>query len=222
MRRKRVESAAEAVPDVADGATVFVGGFGQAGIPRALIAAVSERKVRELTIVNNNAGYDDTGVAQLFRAGCVSKLICSFPWYKESAVFRSLYDAGKIQLEIVPQGTLAERIRAGGAGIGGFLTRTAVGTDLSAGKETMEVNGVCYILEMPLRADFALIRADRADPIGNLTYRKAARNFNPVMATAANVVVAEVTEEVGVGDLDPECVVTPGLFVTRYLVTGQV
>ena len=201
-----------------DGATIMVGGFGRSGVPEALTDAISLRAVRGLTIISNNAGTDDTGIAKLLMAGCVAKIVCSFPRATESTVFKQRFDAGEVELELVPQGTLAERIRNGGAGLGGFLTRTGVGTELATGKTSFDVDGETYILERPLRADFALVKADRVDPQGNLTYRKAARNFNPVMATAADTVLVQASREVDSGGLDPEHIVTPGIYVDRYCI----
>jgi 3-oxoadipate CoA-transferase alpha subunit len=208
----------EAVAGVPDGATVLVSGFGGAGMPYALLAALVRVGARDLTVVNNNAGNGDTGLAALLAAGQVRKVICSYPRQTDSYVFDELYRAGKVELEVVPQGTLAERIRAGGAGIGGFYTRTGVGTPLAAGKEVRTIDGVEYLFEPPLRADVALVRADRADEMGNLVYRKTARNFGPIMATAADLTVAEVREIVPAGAIDPEHVVTPGIFVDRVAI----
>src|SRR5512145_2058500 len=217
MIDKTMASVADAVADVADGATVMIGGFGTAGIPFDLIDGLIAQGARELTIVNNNAGNGDTGVAALLKAGRVRKIICSFPRQVDSHHFDRLYRAGKIELELVPQGNLAERIRAAGAGIGGFFTPTGYGTDLATGKETREIDGRMYMLESPIHADFALIKAERGDRWGNLTYRMTARNFGPVMAMAARTTVATVHEVVELGALDPECVVTPGLFVQRVV-----
>ncbi len=210
-------SAAEALSDVPDGATVMVGGFGTAGLPNELIDALLEQGARELTIVNNNAGNGDTGLAALLAAGRVRKIICSFPRQTDSWHFDRLYREGRIELELVPQGNLAERIRAAGAGIGGFFTPTGYGTELAQGKETREIDGRMYVLESPIHADYALIKAERGDRWGNLTYRMTARNFGPVMAMAARVTVATVHEVVALGALDPEAVVTPGLFVQRMV-----
>ena len=210
-------SAAAAVADVPDGATVMLGGFGNAGLPAALIDALIAQGARELTIVNNNAGNGDTGLAALLAAGRVRKIICSFPRQVDSHVFDRLYRAGQIELELVPQGNLAERIRAAGAGIGGFFTPTGYGTELAKGKETREIDGRMYVLESPIHADFALIKAERGDRWGNLVYRKTARNFGPIMAMAARVTVASVHEVVALGELDPEVIVTPGIFVQRVV-----
>ena len=221
MRQKRVDGPVEAVAQMFDGATVMVGGFGRSGVPEELTDAVSGLGVRGLTVVSNNSGTGETGIGRLLIAGCVERIVCSFPRATESGVFKDLFDAGKVDLELVPQGTLAERIRAGGAGIAGFLTPAGVGTELAEGKRVMEVNGRQYLLELGLRADFALIKAFRVDGRGNLTYRKAARNFNPVMATAAESVIVQAVEEVPVGALDPECIVTPGIYVDRYCIVAR-
>jgi 3-oxoadipate CoA-transferase alpha subunit len=207
----------EVLADVPDGATVMIGGFGTAGLPIELIDALLERGARDLTIVNNNAGNGDAGLAALLAAGRVRKIICSFPRQADSWHFDRLYREGRIELELVPQGNLAERIRAAGAGIGGFFTPTGYGTDLAKGKETREIDGRMYVLESPIHADYALIKAERGDRWGNLTYRMTARNFGPVMAMAARVTVATVHEVVELGALDPEAVVTPGLFVQRVV-----
>ncbi len=217
MIDKHCPSAAEAVADVPDGATVMLGGFGNAGLPAALIDALIAQGARELTIVNNNAGNGDTGLAALLAAGRVRKIICSFPRQVDSHVFDRLYRAGQIELELVPQGNLAERIRAAGAGIGGFYTPTGYGTLLAEGKETREIDGRMYVFETPIHADYALIQAEAADRWGNLVYRKTARNFGPIMAMAANVTIAAVHEIVPLGALDPEHVVTPGIFVQRVV-----
>ncbi|MED5620363.1 3-oxoacid CoA-transferase subunit A [Ideonella sp. BN130291] len=217
MINKQVASAAAALADVPDGATVMIGGFGSAGQPAALIDALIAQGARELTIVNNNAGNGETGLAALLKARRVRKIICSFPRQADSQVFDALYRAGDIELELVPQGNLAERIRAAGAGIGGFFTPTGAGTALALGKETREIGGRLHVLEAPIHAHFALIQADAADRWGNLVYRKTARNFGPVMAMAAKVTVVEVNRIVALGELDPEQVVTPGIFVQRVV-----
>jgi len=217
MIDKIVPSAAAAVADIPDGATVMIGGFGTAGMPSELIDALIERGPRDLTIVNNNAGNGDTGLAALLKARLVRKIICSFPRQADSHVFDALYRAGDIELELVPQGNLAERIRAAGAGIGAFFTPTGYGTLLAEGKETRVIDGRHYVLEYPIRADFALIKALRGDRWGNLVYRKTARNFGPIMASAAACTIAQVREIVNLGDLDPEAVVTPGIFVKRVV-----
>ena len=208
---------ASAVADVHDGATIMIGGFGNAGMPRALIDALIAQGARDLTIVNNNAGNGDTGLAALLAAGRVRKIICSFPRQTDSHVFDGLYRSGKIELELTPQGNLAERIRAAGAGIGGFFSPTGYGTLLAEGKETRLINGRYYVLESPIHADYALIKALKADRWGNLVYRKAARNFGPIMAMAAKCTIAQVDEVVALGDLDPEVIITPGIFVKRVV-----
>lgn len=206
-------SVADALAGVRDGATVMVGGFGTAGIPTALIDGLIEQGARDLTIVNNNAGNGETGLAALLKAGRVRKIICSFPRQADSQVFDALYRSGQIELELVPQGNLAERIRAAGAGIGAFYCPTGYGTPLAEGRETRVIDGKPYVLEAPLHADLALVQAERGDRWGNLVYRKAARNFGPVMAMAAKKTVATVHEIVELGSLDPESIVTPGIFV---------
>ena len=217
MIEKQVASLHEAVADVADGSTVMIGGFGTAGLPNELVGALLAQGARDLTIVNNNAGNGDTGLAALLAARRVKKIICSFPRQTDSHHFDGLYRAGEIELELVPQGNLAERIRAAGAGIGGFFTPTGYGTDLAKGKETREIDGRMYVFESPLHADYAFIKAERGDRWGNLTYRMTARNFGPVMAMAAKTTVATVHEIVPLGSLDPEAVVTPGIFVQRIV-----
>ncbi|KQP20544.1 3-oxoacid CoA-transferase subunit A [Pseudorhodoferax sp. Leaf267] len=210
-------SIADALADVRDGATVLIGGFGTAGIPGELIDGLIAQGARDLTIVNNNAGNGEAGLAALLKAGRVRKVICSFPRQADSQVFDGLYRSGQVELELVPQGNLAERIRAAGAGIGAFFSPTGYGTELAEGKETRVINGKPYVLEMPIHGDVALIRAERGDRWGNLTYRKAARNFGPVMAMAATTTVATVHEIVELGALDPETVVTPGIFVQHIV-----
>ena len=210
-------SAAEAVAGIEDGATVLVGGFGMAGMPIRLIDALIEQGATDLTIVSNNAGNGDTGLAALLAAGRVKKVICSFPRQTDSYVFDGLYRDGKVALEVVPQGNLAERMRAAGAGIGAFFCPTGVGTPLAEGKELRTIEGRDYVLEYPIRGDVALIGAHIGDRVGNLVYRKTARNFGPVMATAAALTIAEVSRVVDIGDIDPEVVVTPGIFVDRIL-----
>ena len=217
MIDKTFPSPADALAGVRDGATVMIGGFGGAGQPAELIDALIAQGARELTIVNNNAGNGETGLAALLKAGRVRKIVCSFPRQADSQVFDALYRAGRIELELVPQGNLAERIRAAGAGIGGFFTPTGYGTELARGKEVRELDGRMQVFETPLHADFALIKAERGDRWGNLVYRKAARNFGPVMAMAAKVTVASVHEVVELGALDPEHIVTPGIFVQRVV-----
>lgn len=218
MIDKTVASAAEAVADVRDGATVMIGGFGEAGSPIELIHALIDQGARGLTVVSNNTGSGEVGLAALIRQGRVAKVICSYPRTANSTVFPELYRAGRIELELVPQGTLAERIRAGGAGIPAFYTATAVGTVLEAGRETRDFAGRTYLLEHGLTADVALVKAKRADRYGNLVYNKTARNFGPIMCTAAAVSVVQVRELADPGKLDPEVVVTPGIFVDRVVV----
>ena len=217
MISKIFPSAAAAVADVHDGATVMIGGFGTAGMPSELIDALIAQGARALTIVNNNAGNGETGLAALLKGKRVRKIICSFPRQTDSHVFDALYRAGEIELELVPQGNLAERIRAAGAGIGAFYSPTGYGTLLAEGKETRVIDGRHYVLEHPIRADFSLIKALRADRWGNLVYRKTARNFGPIMASAAKCTIVQVGEIVKLGDLDPEAVVTPGIYVRRVV-----
>ncbi|MFD7408222.1 3-oxoacid CoA-transferase subunit A [Streptomyces sp. NPDC059866] len=207
----------DAVAGIEDGSTVLVGGFGMAGMPVELIDALIRQGATDLTVVSNNAGNGDTGLAALLAKGRVRRIVCSFPRQSDSWVFDRLYREGRIELEVVPQGTLAERLRAAGAGIGAFYSPTGVGTPLAEGKETREIAGRSYLLEHPIKGDVALIGAHRADRMGNLVYRKTARNFGPVMATAATTVVAQVREIVETGDLDPEAVVTPGIYVDRVV-----
>lgn len=220
MIDKTVADLRSAVAGIHDGATVMIGGFGHAGMPKALIDALIEQGATDLTIVNNNAGNGDTGLAALLAAGRVKKIICSFPRQSDSHVFDALYRAGKIQLELTPQGNLAERIRAAGAGIGGFFSPTGYGTQLAEGKETRLIDGRHYVLESPIHADFALIKALKGDRWGNLVYRKAARNFGPIMASAARCTIAQVDEIVPLGALDPEVIITPGIFVQRVVQLG--
>ncbi len=217
MIDKIVASVTAAVADIQDGATVMIGGFGTAGMPAELIDALIGQGARELTVVNNNAGNADTGLAALLKTRRVRKIICSFPRQTDSWVFDALYRAGEIELELVPQGNLAERIRAAGAGIGAFFTPTGYGTLLADGKETREIGGRRYVLEYPIHADYALVKADRGDRWGNLVYRKTARNFGPIMASAAKCTIAQVREIVDLGGLDPEVIVTPGIFVRRIV-----
>ncbi len=212
------QSALDAVADIPDGATVLRGGFGPAGQPVELIEALVETGTRDLTVVNNNAGNGDVGLAALIGAGRVRKVICSFPRQHDSHQFDAKYRAGEIELELVPQGNLAERIRAAGAGIGAFFTPTGYGTPLAEGKEVREIDGRHYVLELPIRADYALVKAHRADGVGNLTYRKTARNFGPIMAAAATTTIVQVHEVVPTGAMDPEVVVTPGIYVNRVVV----
>ena len=217
MIDKIVASCQAALADVPDGATVMIGGFGTAGLPNELTEALLAQGAKDLVIVNNNAGNGDRGLAALLAAKRVRKIICSYPRQADSHHFDALYRAGRIELELVPQGNLAERIRAAGAGIGGFFTPTGYGTELAQGKETRVIDGRGHVLEAPIHADFALIKAERGDRWGNLVYRMTARNFGPVMAMAARVTVASVHELVELGSLDPEAVVTPGIFVQRVV-----
>jgi len=217
MIDKCVADPAAALQGVQDGATVMIGGFGGAGQPAELIDALIAQGARDLVVVNNNAGNGESGLAALLQAGRVRKIVCSFPRQTDSQVFDGLYRAGKIELELVPQGNLAERIRAAGAGIGGFFTPTGYGTDLAKGKETREIDGRMHVFESPIHADVALIQAERGDRWGNLVYRKTARNFGPIMATAATLTIAAVHEIVPLGALDPEHIVTPGIYAQRVV-----
>ena len=220
MIDKIVSTLALAVADIGDGSTVMIGGFGGAGMPAALIDALIEQGARDLVIVNNNAGNGETGLAALLKAKRVRKIICSFPRQVDSHIFDGLYRAGELELELVPQGNLAVRIQAAGAGLGAVYTPTGFGTQLAEGKETRRIDGRDYVLEFPIRADFALIKAYRGDRWGNLVYRKSARNFGPIMAAAARCTVAQVDEVVPLGALDPEAIVTPGIFVKRVVAIG--
>ncbi|MFT6980511.1 MAG: 3-oxoadipate CoA-transferase alpha subunit [Marinobacter psychrophilus] len=217
MINKICESLRAAVADIEDGSVVMIGGFGNSGIPMQLIEALRLHGARELTIISNNAGTAEEGIASLLRDRLVRKMVCSFPRSSGSIWFERLYEEGKIELELVPQGTLAERIRAAGAGLGGVYTPTGYGTRLADGKETKVINGKGYVLETAMPADVALIKAHRGDAWGNLIYNTAGRNFNPIMATAARITIAEVNAVVEVGELDPEHVVTPGIFVDRVV-----
>ncbi|GGH49331.1 3-oxoacid CoA-transferase subunit A [Microbacterium album] len=221
MIDKTVASVEDAVAGIEDGATIMIGGFGRAGQPVELIDALIAQGAGDLTIVNNNAGNGDTGLAALLAAGRVRKIICSFPRQSDSWVFDGLYRAGEIELELVPQGNLAERIRAAGAGIGAFFSPTGVGTQLAEGKEEREIDGRRYVLEYPIKADFALVSALKADRWGNLVFRETARNFGPIMATAATTTIVQVDQTVELGSLDPETVVTPGIFVDRVVAVGE-
>jgi len=212
-----MESVDEAVAGIEDSSTVLIGGFGLAGMPSELVDGLIRHGAKDLTIVSNNAGNGEVGLAALLKAGQVRKILCSFPRQADSYVFDELYRAGKIELEVVPQGNLAERMRAAGAGIGGFYCPTAVGTPLAEGKETREIDGRTYVLEYPIKADYALVSAYRADTLGNVVYRKTARNFGPVMATAARTTIVQVNEVVPAGTLDPESVVTPSIYVVRIV-----
>ena len=222
MINKIANSVAESLDGTVDGATVLIGGFGTAGIPDELIQGLIEQGARDLTVVNNNAGNGDSGLAALLKSGRVRKIICSFPRQADSHVFDALYRSGQIELELVPQGNLAERLRAAGAGVGAFFTPTGYGTELArradgTAKETRVIDGKPHVLEYPIRGDLALIKAERGDRWGNLTYRMAARNFGPVMAMAAKRTVASVHEIAELGALDPEAIVTPGIFVNRIV-----
>jgi 3-oxoadipate CoA-transferase alpha subunit len=220
MINKIVPTLEAAVADISDGSTILIGGFGTAGMPSALMDALIAQGAKGLTVVNNNAGNADAGLAALIAAKQVRKIICSFPRQSDSWHFDKAYRSGELELELVPQGTLAERIRAAGAGIGAFFTPTAYGTLLAEGKETRRMGDRDYVLEHPIHADYALIKADRGDRWGNLTYRMTARNFGPIMASAAKCTIAQVRETVELGELDPESVVTPGIFVKRVVKTG--
>jgi 3-oxoadipate CoA-transferase alpha subunit len=217
MIDKTSASIHEAVKQITDGSTVMIGGFGTAGQPAQLIDALIEHGAKDLTVVNNNAGNGDLGLAALLKAGQVKKIICSFPRQSDSYEFDKLYYAKKIELELVPQGNLAARIQAAGAGLGAIYTPTGYGTLLADGKETKVINGKGYVLEYPIYADFALIKAFKGDRWGNLTYRMSARNFGPIMATAAKCTIAQVNEIVPLGDIDPEHVITPGIFVKHVV-----
>jgi 3-oxoadipate CoA-transferase alpha subunit len=217
MIDKFVDSVHAAVADIPDGATVLVGGFGGAGHPTELLHALLDQGARHLTMVSNNAGNHEIGLAALIKAGRVKKMICSFPRASHSHVFNKAYAEGRIELECVPQGTIAERLRAAGAGLGGFYTRTSYGTPLAEGKEVRQINGLNYVFEHPLHGDYALILARQGDRWGNLTYNQSARNFNPIMCMAAKVTIAQVKQKMALGALDPEAIVTPGLFVNRVV-----
>jgi len=220
--QKIMPNVVEALRDIADGSTILISGFGGAGLPVFLLDALLEQGAKDLTLASNNAGNQGVGIAKLVAAGRVRKMICSFPRQPESGAFDDLYRQGKIELELVPQGTLAERIRAGGAGIGGFFTPTGFGTDLAKDKECREIDGINYVFEKAIKADYALIKADKGDRWGNLVYHGTGRNFGPIMATAARCSIAQVNQVVELGQLDPENVVTPGIFVKRVvLVEGK-
>ena len=221
MINKTVESSAAAVVDIPDGATVMIGGFGEAGSPIELIHALIDQGAKDLTVVNNNTGNGEVGLAALIKHGRVAKMICSYPRSSNSTVFPELYHAGRVELELVPQGTLAERIRAGGAGIPAFFTPTSVGTPLEEGKQKQEFDGIEYVLERGLVADFSLIKGRAADIHGNVVYNKTARNFSPLMATAGKVTIVQANKLVPLGDIDPECVVTPGIFVNRVVEVAE-
>ena len=220
MIDKRFASIENALAGIRDGSVILVGGFGNAGSPIPLLEALIDQGATDLTIVSNNAGEGDFGLAALMKAGRISKIICSYPRSSGSVIFEELYGQGKIDLEVVPQGTLSERMRAAGAGIGGFYTPTSAGTLLAKGKETREIEGKLHVLELPLKGDVALIKADLADRWGNLTYNKSARNFGPTMAMAADLTIAQVRQIVDLGEISPERVVTPGIFVDRVVKEG--
>ena len=220
-RTEILESVDDAVRGIEDGSTVLVGGFGFAGMPFDLVDGLIRQGAKDLTIVSNNAGNGDVGLAALLKTGRVRKVVCSFPRQSDSHVFDGLYRAGEIELEVVPQGSLAERMRAAGAGIGAFYCPTGVGTPLAEGKETRTIDGRVHVLEYPIKGDVALISAHRADTMGNLVYRRTARNFGPVMATAATTTIVQVSGIVPVGDLDPEAVVTPAIYVDRVVPVEQ-
>jgi len=220
MIDKRFASIENALAGIRDGSVILVGGFGNAGSPIPLLEALIDQGASDLTIVSNNAGEGDFGLAALMRAGRISKIICSYPRSSGSVIFEELYGQGKIDLEVVPQGTLSERMRAAGAGIGGFYTPTSAGTLLAKGKETRQIEGKLHVLELPLKGDVALIKADLADRWGNLTYNKSARNFGPTMAMAADLTIAQVRQIVDLGEISPELVVTPGIFVDRVVKEG--
>jgi len=217
MINKQIKSLAEAVGDICDGATIMIGGFGEAGSPTELIHALIDHGARGFTVINNNTGNGDVGLAALIGSGQVAKMICSYPRSSHSKIFPELYRAGKIELEIVPQGTLAERIRAGGAGIPAFYTATTVGTPLAKGKEVRNFDGRDYVMEHGLTADFALVKCEKADQLGNLIYNKTARNFNPLMCMAAKMSIVQARQIVARGDIHPEHIVTPGIFVNRVI-----
>ena len=221
MIDKRFASIENALAGIRDGSVILVGGFGNAGSPIPLLEALIDQGASDLTIVSNNAGEGDFGLAALMKAGRISKIICSYPRSSGSVIFEELYGQGKIDLEVVPQGTLSERMRAAGAGIGGFYTPTSAGTLLAKGKETREIEGKLHVLELPLKGDVALIKADLADRWGNLTYNKSARNFGPTMAMAADLTIAQVRQIVDLGEISPEVVVTPGIFVDRVVEEGD-
>ena len=221
MIDKRVASIEEALSGIRDGSVILVGGFGNAGSPIPLLEALIDQGATDLTIVSNNAGEGDFGLAALMEAGRIRKIICSYPRSSGSVIFEELYGQGKIELEVVPQGTLSERMRAAGAGIGGFYTPTSAGTLLAEGKETRELNGKLHVLERPLKGDVALIKGDLADRWGNLTYNKSARNFGPTMAMAAELTIVQVRQIVDLGEISPELVVTPGIFVNRVVEEGN-
>jgi 3-oxoadipate CoA-transferase alpha subunit len=218
---KRVRTLAEAVAGIKDGSTVLVAGFGDVGIANTMIEALQEQGARNLTVVSNNTGNGNYGLARLITSGHVRKVICSFPRSGDYSGFVEAYNAKRIELELVPQGTISERMRCAAAGLGGFYSPVSVGTRLGEGKETREIDGRQYVFEKPIKGDVAILKAHKADRWGNLVYRKSARNFNPIMAMAADLTVVEVTHFVELGELDPEAVVTPGIFVDRVFVLGD-
>lgn len=221
MIHKKSADLREALAGVEDGSTILIGGFGEVGNPTELVHALIDQGAKDLTVVNNNAGTGDVGLAALLKFGRVRKIICSYPRTTDPHVFNELYRADKIDLEVVPQGTLAEKIRAGGAGIGGFFTRTTTGTPLAADKQTRVYEGDTYVLEDPIRADYALVKCHTADRVGNLTYYKTARNFGPVMCMAARVTIVQAQKYVEAGEIDPEHVITPGIFVDRIALVPE-
>lgn len=221
MINKIIETVDRAIYDIKDGSTIMVGGFGPAGQPAELLDALIRLSPKDLTVISNNAGNADYGLAALLKAGCVRKIICSFPRQSDSWVFDELYRNNKIELELVPQGNLVARIQAAGAGLGAIYTPTGYGTELTRGKETREFDGKNYVLEMPLKADFALIKALRADRWGNLQFNKAGRNFGPIMAAASSCTIAQVRQLVPLGEMDPETIVTPGIFVKRVVTVEE-
>ena len=222
MIQKIMPNVIEALKDIADGSTILISGFGDAGLPVFLLDSLMEQGAKNLTIVSNNAGSHGVGIAKLIAGGRVKKMICSFPRQPDSVAFDELYRQGKMELELVPQGTLAERIRAGGAGIGGFFTPTGFGTELAKDKECRTIDGINYVFEKAIKADYALIKADKGDRWGNLVYHGTGRNFGPIMATAAQCTIAQVNQTVELGQLDPEAIVTPGIYVKRVvLVEGK-
>ena len=217
MINKAKNNMTDVLSQIKDGATIMIGGFGTAGQPAELIDGLIDLGVKDLVIINNNAGNGDYGLAKLLETGAVRKIVCSFPRQSDSWVFDELYQTGKIELELVPQGNLACRIQAAGMGLGAVYTPTGFGTLLAEGKETRNIDGIDYVLEYPIKADFALIKADKGDRWGNLIYRKSARNFGPIMAMAADITIAQVSDVVELGELDPEHVITPGIFVQHVV-----
>ena len=218
MKNKKAANTSIALDGVKDGDVILLGGFGTAGVPTSLIQGLAKKRLKELTIVSNGGPDDESPLSHLLSNGTIRKIICTFPYPKESIILKKLHHDGVIEVELVPQGTLAERMRSAGAGLGGFLTRTSLGTEIAVGKPEVVVDGQTYVLEKPLHADVALIKAHQVDPRGNLTYRMTAQNFNPIMATAAKLPIVEAFQEVALGDIDPTLVVTPGIYVDRYVV----